>query len=75
MSEISINDYQKSASDNGALMYTLLPNTAEKYGKKKTAGVPKAITVHMPKTEEARLCTDKKFAKSVAEAIGKTLGL
>lgn len=75
MSRISINDYQKSVSDNGTQMYTLLSDTVNKYGKKKTAGVPKTITVHIPKTEEAQLRTDRQFAESVAEAVGKMLGV
>lgn len=75
MSRVSINDYQKSALDNGAQMYTLIPDTVKKYGKKKTAGVPKIITVHMPKTKEAQLRTDKELAEGIAEAVGKMLGV
>lgn len=75
MSRISIKDYQMSVSDNGAQKYTLSPDTVKKYGKKKTAGVPKTITVHIPKTEEAQLRTDKRFAEGITEAVGKMLGL
>lgn len=75
MSRISIKDYQKSVSDNGAQTYTLLPDTVKKYGKKKTAGVPKTITVHIPKTREAQLRTDKRFAEGITEAVGKMLGV
>lgn len=75
MSRVSINDYQKSALDNGAQTYTLLPDTVKKYGKKKTAGVPKKITVHMPKTEEAQLRTNTHLAEGIVEAVGKMLGV
>lgn len=75
MSRISINDYQRSALDNGTQMYTLPSDAVGKYGKKKTAGVPKTITVHIPKTEEAQFRTDIKLAESIAEAVGRLLGV
>lgn len=75
MSRISINDYEKSTSDNGIQTYTLPPDAVGKYGKKKTAGVPRTIEVHMPKTEETQLRTDKQFAEGIAVAVGKMLGI
>ena len=75
MNRISIKDYQISTQDNCEQTFTLLPDTVEKYGKKKTAGVPKTITIHIPETEEAQLRTDIRFAANVAEAVGKMLGV
>ena len=75
MSRVSINDYQHSALDSGAQTYTLSPDALGKYGKKKLAGVPKTVTVHIPKTEEAQLQTDKLFAEGIADAVGSMLGV
>lgn len=75
MSRISMDDYQKNASDSGVQTFTLLSDAVQRYGKKKTAGVPKKIEVHMPTAEEAQLKADNKYLKCVVEAVGKMLGV
>lgn len=72
---ISLNDYKKTVIDNGKEIYALSPCTVQKLGKKKTAGIPKTVTVHIPTAKEARGSLDEAFAEIAAKAIARALGI
>lgn len=71
MSRITINDYQKNALDSSTQVYTLSSDAVTKYGKKKTAGVPEKIIVHIPQTETEKADADKRLAEGIVENIAK----
>lgn len=75
MSRITLNDYEKTVFENGTEVYALSQDTVLKLGKKKTAGTPKTVTVHIPTAEEARGSLDEAFAEIAAKAIARALGI
>lgn len=75
MNRISLNDYERTVFDNGKEVYTLSQDTVRKLGKKRMAGVPNTVTVHIPIAEEATESLDNTFAEFAVKVIGRALGI
>ena len=74
-SNIKLQDYLKQDNGDGVITYTITPEACELHKKKKMAGKPKSITVHMPTTEEGIKTLDDTYIEYAEKAAAKSLGV
>lgn len=72
---ITLQDYLRQDKGDGVITYTITPEACDRLGKKRMAGKPKSITVHMPTTPEGIKNLDTTYIKYAEKAAAKSLGV
>lgn len=72
---VTLQDYLRQDKGDGIITYTITPEACEFHKKKKMAGKPKSIIVHMPTTEEGIKNLDDTYIKYAEKAAAKSLGV